>query len=171
MHMCIGSTHMHVHAPQQLGTFVVAWPRIRQCLLCSGGPVHLHRFMHTHSHTHKHSHGFPGLERGWIGIWAMQAFWILSVRNRPSPLNHTSQGAHSLPLRHTAITRNIQIYIFGQWAQVWPQQTLTTAVLSPHAGSCAHTLQTHSPLYFPDLHLLHPSSLQDLVSWLLSTFF
>lgn len=60
--------------------------------------------VHLHTHTHIHSHGFPGLERGWIGIWAMQAFWILSVSRSPSLLIQTSQGAHSWPPCHTCVT-------------------------------------------------------------------
>lgn len=35
--------------------------------------------MHTHTSVHTHSHGFPGLEIGSFGIWAIQAFWILLI--------------------------------------------------------------------------------------------
>lgn len=64
MHMCI-SANMHEHALERLGTFVVALPCIRQCLLCSGKErASAHAQIHAHTHTHKYSHGFPGLERG-----------------------------------------------------------------------------------------------------------
>ena len=67
------STHMHVYAPVQLGTFVVAWPEIRQCPLCSGkeragaiAQIHAHTHTYTHTHTHTHTN-IPMDSQGWRG--------------------------------------------------------------------------------------------------------
>lgn len=58
--------------------------------------------MHTHTSVHTHSRGFPGLEIGCFGIWAIQAYWILPDPKSPTPPVHTSQGAHSSC--HTCVT-------------------------------------------------------------------
>lgn len=100
---------MHVHA--QFGTFVVAWPRIKQCCLCNGkdwacalAQTNAHAHTDRNTWTHIFSCGFPGLERGWVGIWAMRPFWNLSIRGSPSLLIHMSRGAHSWPTCHTSVT-------------------------------------------------------------------
>ena len=62
-HVC-RSTHMHVYALVQLGTFVMALPRIGQCLLC-GGKERASALAQivAHTHTHKHSQGWKGAEQ------------------------------------------------------------------------------------------------------------
>lgn len=55
--------------------------------------MHLHSLLHTHTSVHTHSHGFPGLERGCFGIWAMQAFWILLIWKALQRLS-TRHGEH-----------------------------------------------------------------------------
>lgn len=61
---------MHVHALEQSGTFVVAWPRIRQCLLCSGkerasalAKIHAHKLTHSHANIPMDSQGWKGAEQ------------------------------------------------------------------------------------------------------------
>lgn len=107
---------MHVHALEQLGTFVMAWPMIRQCLLCSGmrGLVHLHRFMHTHSHTQT----FPWIPRVEKGLNRnLGHAGILNPLNQKKPFTPQPDvtGSTFLApvsyLRHSTITRNILIHI------------------------------------------------------------
>lgn len=139
--------YMYVHALEQLGTFVVAWPRTTQCLLCSG-EERASALAQIHAHTHTQT--FPWIPRVGKGLNRnLGHAGILNPLSQKQPFTPQPRVTRSTflgpvsYLRHTAITRNWQIYIFSHLAQAWPQQIPTTVVFNPHAGSCAYTLKRH----------------------------
>lgn len=112
--------HMHVHVPGELGTFAVAWPRRGQCLLC-GAKGKASALAHIHSHTYTQT--FPWIPR--VGKGLSRNLGHASILNPLSPKQpftphpHVTGCTFQAPmsyLRHSAITRNIQIDIFSQWA-------------------------------------------------------
>lgn len=73
----------------------------------------------------------------------------LSQKQPFTPHPHVMGSTFQAPmsyLRHAGITRNIQIHIFSQWAQVWPQQIPTTVVFHPHGLMTSRLLCIYTPL-------------------------
>lgn len=90
MHMCVGSTYMPVHTLEQLGTFVMAWPRLRQCLLCSG-EERARALSCAHTHTHAN---IPMDSQGWKGAEEE------SGPCRHSESSQSETGLHPSTTRH-----------------------------------------------------------------------
>lgn len=148
-----GAFTVCVHAP--FGTFVVAWPGIRQCCLYNGRE----RGLCTCTHTHTHSHVFPWIPRVGMGLNRnLGHAGILNTLSQKKPFTADSNVTWStllapmLHLRHAAITQKCRSTFVVSGAQSWPNANCCC----PHAASCAPKHQTWSPFHFPSL--LHPWS-------------
>ncbi len=103
------STHMHEHALEQLGTFVMAWPQIRQCLLCSG-KERASALAQIHAHTHTHTQIFlwiPRVEKGLNRNLGHAAF--LNNHNQRKPFTPQPRVTWSTFLTLVSYLRHIAI--------------------------------------------------------------